>query len=173
MLERTVEACVVWCSKARRIVYHPAACSGHCEHYLKRELRVVRVGSGYHQQLTLPAPAASNPFCGFDASQERVAAVALFILINRTSAMPSSENRDLPELHVYKMLERLGIELGAGVIPRYGLMDISANRNCGSRGAASASTERLGAASSPAVAPEFCPNHDIPRGAQRRSTAKH
>jgi hypothetical protein len=26
------------------------------------------------------------------------------------------------ELEVYKMLARLGIELGAGVIPRYGLM---------------------------------------------------
>ena len=75
--------------------------------------------------------------------------------------MPSSEKKDLPELHVYKMLERLGIELGAGVIPRYGLMDISANRNCGSCGAASACIEWLGAAPSPAVAPDFCPNHDL------------
>jgi hypothetical protein len=29
------------------------------------------------------------------------------------------------ELEVYKMLARLGIELGAGVIPRYGLMSIT------------------------------------------------
>jgi hypothetical protein len=43
------------------------------------------------------------------------------------------------------MLERLGIELGAGVIPRYGLMDISAGGNCRSCGAASACTEWLGA----------------------------
>jgi hypothetical protein len=55
--------------------------------------------------------------------------------------MPSSEKRDLPELQIYKMLERLGIELGAGVIPRYGLMDISAVRNRRSCGAASPCTE--------------------------------
>jgi hypothetical protein len=30
------------------------------------------------------------------------------------------------ELEVYKMLARLGIELGAGVIPRYGLMSVVA-----------------------------------------------
>jgi hypothetical protein len=30
------------------------------------------------------------------------------------------------ELEVYKMLARLGIELGAGVIPRYGLMSVTA-----------------------------------------------
>jgi hypothetical protein len=70
--------------------------------------------------------------------------------------MPSSEKKDFPELQVYKMLERLGIELGAGVIPRYGLMDILAVRNCRSFEAASACTESLRAASSPAVAPEFC-----------------
>jgi hypothetical protein len=29
------------------------------------------------------------------------------------------------ELEVYKMLARLGIELGAGVIPRYGLMSVA------------------------------------------------
>jgi hypothetical protein len=29
------------------------------------------------------------------------------------------------ELDVYKMLARLGIELGAGVIPRYGLMSVA------------------------------------------------
>jgi hypothetical protein len=29
------------------------------------------------------------------------------------------------ELEVYKMLARLGIELGAGVIPRYGLMSVT------------------------------------------------
>ena len=92
--------------------------------------------------------------------------------------MPSSEKRDLPELQVYKMLERLGIELGAGVIPRYGLMDISAVENCRSCGAASACTEWLGAASSSAVAPDFCPNHDILLKVAytqtvRRSTAEH
>lgn len=29
------------------------------------------------------------------------------------------------ELEVYKMLARLGIELGAGVIPRYGLVSVA------------------------------------------------
>jgi hypothetical protein len=29
------------------------------------------------------------------------------------------------ELEVYKMLARLGIDLGAGVIPRYGLMSVA------------------------------------------------
>ena len=40
----------------------------------------------------------------------------------------------VPELEVYKMLERLGIELGAGVIPRYGLMS-AAVRLCVDAGA--------------------------------------
>jgi hypothetical protein len=61
--------------------------------------------------------------------------------------MPSSESSDLRELEVYKMLERLGIELGAGVIPRYGLMYVSAVRNCRNCGSASACAEWLGAAS--------------------------
>src|SRR6478735_8015258 len=52
------------------------------------------------------------------------------------SVVPSSENSDLQELQVYKMMERLGIELGAGVIPRYGLMYVSAVRNCRSCGVA-------------------------------------
>jgi hypothetical protein len=92
--------------------------------------------------------------------------------------MPSSENRDLQELQVYKMLERLGLELGAGVIPRYGLMYVSAARNCRSCGAAPACTEWLHAASSTAVAPGFCPNRDILlelayAQSIRRNTAKH
>jgi hypothetical protein len=36
--------------------------------------------------------------------------------------MPDDVTR---ELQVYKMLARLGIELGAGVIPRYGLMSVA------------------------------------------------
>jgi len=91
--------------------------------------------------------------------------------------MPSSEKRDLQELQVYKILERLRVELGPGVIPRYGLMDISAVRNCRSCGAASACTERLAAASSPAVAPDFCRDRDILLDAYAqtvgRRTAKH
>jgi Family of unknown function (DUF6455) len=94
------------------------------------------------------------------------------------SAMPSSENSDLRELQVYKMMERLGIELGAGVIPRYGLMYISAVRNCRSCGAVPPCNEWLGAASSPQIAPGFCPNRDIflelaYAQTTRRSTAKH
>jgi hypothetical protein len=71
------------------------------------------------------------------------------------------ESRDLGELEVYKMLERLGIELGAGVIPRYGLMYTSAVRACRSCGSVRACTEWLGASSATAVAPDFCPNADI------------
>ena len=36
--------------------------------------------------------------------------------------MPVPGKCDVRELEVYRMLERLGIELGAGVIPRYGLI---------------------------------------------------
>jgi hypothetical protein len=60
--------------------------------------------------------------------------------------MRPSEKRDLRELEVYKMLERLGIELGAGVIPRYGLMYVSAVRNCRSCDAVPACAAWLGAA---------------------------
>jgi hypothetical protein len=92
--------------------------------------------------------------------------------------MSASENSDLQELQVYKMLERLGIELGAGVIPRYGLMYVSAIRNCRSCGTAPACAEWLGAASSTRVAPGFCPSRDIflelaDAQTARRSTAKH
>jgi hypothetical protein len=92
--------------------------------------------------------------------------------------MNSSEKSDLQELQVYKMMERLGLELGAGVIPRYGLMYVSAVRNCRSCGAAPACTGWLGAASSARVAPGFCPNRDIflelaCTQTARRSTAKH
>jgi Family of unknown function (DUF6455) len=92
--------------------------------------------------------------------------------------MPSSENSDLQELQVYKMMERLGIELGAGVIPRYGLMYVSAVRNCRNCGAVPACAEWRAAASSTCVAPGFCPNRDIflelaYAQTARRNTAKH
>jgi hypothetical protein len=80
------------------------------------------------------------------------------------SAMPSSDKRDLGELEVYKMLERLGIELGAGVVPRYGLMYTSAVRTCRNCGSVRACTEWLGATSATdvaPVAPGFCPNADL------------
>jgi Family of unknown function (DUF6455) len=92
--------------------------------------------------------------------------------------MRSSETCDLRELEVYKMLERLGIELGAGVIPRYGLMYVAAVWNCRSCGAVPACTAWLGAASSTCVAPDFCPSRDIflelaYAQTVRRSTVKH
>ncbi len=95
-----------------------------------------------------------------------------------SSAMPSSENRDVRELEVYKMLERLGIELGAGVIPRYGLMYVSAVRNCRSCASASACAEWRATASATCGAPGFCPNRDTflelaYTQTIRRSTAKH
>jgi hypothetical protein len=44
--------------------------------------------------------------------------------------MFSSEKCDLREADVYKMMEHLGIEVGGGVIPRFGLMYASAVRTC-------------------------------------------
>ena len=92
--------------------------------------------------------------------------------------MHSPEKGDLRELEVYKMLERLGIELGAGVIPRYGLMYVTAVRNCRSCDAVPGCTAWLGAASSTHVAPDFCPSRDIVLELAytqtiRRSTVKH
>jgi Family of unknown function (DUF6455) len=92
--------------------------------------------------------------------------------------MRSPEKGDLRELEVYKMLERLGIELGAGVIPRYGLMYVSAVRNCRSCDAVSACAAWLDSATSTNVAPDFCPSRDIflelaYAQSARRSTAKH
>jgi hypothetical protein len=75
--------------------------------------------------------------------------------------MRSSEKSDLRELEVYKMLERLGIELGAGVIPRYGLMYAAAVRTCRTCGSVHACAAWLGSASASCVAPDFCPNADI------------
>ncbi len=48
------------------------------------------------------------------------------------------------ELEVYKMLARLGIELGAGVIPRYGLMSVAVplTLDAGATGAAFARCQR-------------------------------
>jgi hypothetical protein len=75
--------------------------------------------------------------------------------------MDTSGKCDLRELEVYKMLERLGIELGAGVIPRYGLMYASAVRACQTCGSVHACAAWLGSASASCIAPEFCPNADI------------
>ncbi len=92
--------------------------------------------------------------------------------------MRSPEKGDLRELEVYKMLERLGIELGEGVIPQYGLMYVSAVRNCRNCSAVPACAAWLGAASPTSVAPDFCPSRDIVlelayAQSARRSTAKH
>jgi hypothetical protein len=67
------------------------------------------------------------------------------------------------ELEVYKMLARLGIELGAGVIPRYGLMSVTVPLTLdeGATGVALALCQRApkcGArgAADEEVAPELC-----------------
>jgi hypothetical protein len=75
--------------------------------------------------------------------------------------MYSSDKSDVGELEVYKMLERLGIELGAGVIPRYGLMYCAAIRTCRGCGSMRACAEWLATASDTCIAPDFCPNADI------------
>lgn len=77
--------------------------------------------------------------------------------------MCSSETRDLRDVDVnaYKMMEHLGIELGGGVIPRFGLTYASAVRNCRKCESARICTKWLAAAPSGSAAPDFCPNVDI------------
>ena len=75
--------------------------------------------------------------------------------------MCSSEKRDLHDANVYEMMEHLGIEVGAGVVPRIGLMYASAVRTCHKCESIDACTKWLGAASLTSVAPDFCPNADI------------
>jgi len=75
--------------------------------------------------------------------------------------MYSSEKSDLREANVYRMMEHLGIELGGGVIPRFGLLYASAVRRCQKCESVHACSKWLGAASSTLVAPDFCPNADI------------
>jgi hypothetical protein len=75
--------------------------------------------------------------------------------------MSSSDKSGVGELEVYKMLERLGIEIGAGAIPRYGLMYSAAVRTCRSCGSMHACAEWLATASETCIAPDFCPNADI------------
>ena len=72
--------------------------------------------------------------------------------------MPLSDD-GIDELEVYKMLARLGIDLGAGAIPRYGLMStgVKACRSCSSMAACMAS---LKSGVPPAAFPEFCLNAD-------------
>ena len=67
------------------------------------------------------------------------------------------------ELEVYKMLARLGIELGAGVIPRYGLMSVTVplTLDAGATGVAFALCQRApecgaAAAADEEVAPGLC-----------------
>lgn len=75
--------------------------------------------------------------------------------------MGSFEKCDLRVTNVYKMMEHLGIELGGGVIPRFGLMYVSAVRTCQNCESVQFCTKWLGTASSISVAPDFCPNADI------------
>lgn len=79
--------------------------------------------------------------------------------------MPLSEN-GIGELEVYKMLARLGIDLGIGAIPRYGLMCIDAVRACRSCAAMAACMASLKSGVPLATFPEFCPNAEPdPEGA--------
>jgi hypothetical protein len=75
--------------------------------------------------------------------------------------MPVPGKCDVRELEVYRMLERLGIELGAGVIPRYGLIYVSAVRTCRACGSARACAAWLETAPGTCIAPDFCSNADI------------
>jgi hypothetical protein len=94
-----------------------------------------------------------------------------------------SETGELPgksetgELEVYKMLERLGIELGAGVVPRYGLMYMAAVRTCRRCGSSRACAAWVGSQSASCIAPDFCPNADIFTGlameGPTRDTTRH
>jgi len=75
--------------------------------------------------------------------------------------MCSSDESDLRGANVYKMMEQLGIEVGGGVIPRFGLMYASAARTCRKCESVEACTKWLGTGAATSIAPDFCPNADI------------
>jgi hypothetical protein len=75
--------------------------------------------------------------------------------------MFSSEQCDLRHANAYKMMERLGIEWGDGVIPRFGLAFSAAVRNCKTCKSVPACTAWLADAASTSVAPVFCRSADI------------
>jgi uncharacterized protein DUF6455 len=84
-----------------------------------------------------------------------------YSLCERRSSMGAPGESEIDELEVYKMLEHLGIELGAGVIPRYGLMYVSAVRACRTCGSARACAGWLETDTAACAAPDFCPNAEI------------
>lgn len=64
--------------------------------------------------------------------------------------------------NVYKMMERLGIERGGGVLPRLGLVYASAVRTCHQCERSDVCHEWLKVASTAFnVPPKFCPNADL------------
>jgi Family of unknown function (DUF6455) len=126
-------------------------------------VQMIRIWKRYGDALTWLEPSSqrTNLRCGLMYLKSRPRLLRYWSQSTGKSAMPSSENSDVRELQVYKMMERLGIELGAGVIPRYGLMYASAVRACRTCGSVHACAAWLGSAPASCIAPEFCPNADI------------
>jgi hypothetical protein len=72
-----------------------------------------------------------------------------------------SKFRPQPE-HIWQMMERLGIEAGAGALPRWSLSYATALHRCERCTSKPACREWLSATHGPAAfAPRFCPNADI------------
>lgn len=71
--------------------------------------------------------------------------------------MPSSGK----PLHLTEMLENLGVDLGASVVPRVGNALVSVSDTCEKCGVLGACRAFLAEGSEHECAPAFCPNADI------------
>jgi len=63
--------------------------------------------------------------------------------------------------NIDNMMDRLGIDVGCRVVPRFGLLFSCALRNCGSCMRRSACTEWLATEHAVFGPPNFCPNFDL------------
>jgi hypothetical protein len=74
----------------------------------------------------------------------------------------SSDARHMTAANIDRMMERLGIDMGCSVAPRFGLLISCTQRNCVSCTARKTCTQWLAkdpdASSGP---PKFCPNFDL------------
>lgn len=80
----------------------------------------------------------------------------------RMARMPSLKDSERPQTYLYKMMQRLGIELGEGVVPRFSLAYMTAFHRCQACPVKKACHEWLESMPCSVVtAPSFCPNDDI------------
>lgn len=69
---------------------------------------------------------------------------------------------DKHQIHICEMMNRLGIEAGAGVVPRLSLRYVTALQRCQHCPSETACRDWLAqAAALVNLAPDFCPNKDI------------